>query len=100
MEKAITGIIRILKNIKSYINTKSSNLLMFSFDTSKEVINLIDDHIKRLSRRDISKINDLIVLFLPTSDFQEIAISNGWSEEYLEMAKEFDNLINSLKKEL
>jgi hypothetical protein len=73
---------------------------MSSFNTSEEVIKTIDTHITRLSESDISKINELIVLFLPTSDFQEISISNGWGEQYLEVAKEFDSLVQLVKKKI
>lgn len=98
METEITGIIRLLKIIKDHVSIKGTNVLMSSFNSGKEVVNFIDDHIDLLSKSDISKINDLIVLFLPTSDFQEISISNGWGDKYLEIAKEFDDLINSLQK--
>ena len=98
MEAEINGIIRILRRIKEYVSFKGTNVLMSSFNTNKEVIDCIDNHINKLSNYDTSAIEELIVLFLPTSDFQEISISNGWSEEYLELSKEFDSLIRLIKK--
>ena len=98
MEKEIREIIKLLKIIREYVSIKDSDVTMSTFNTNKEVIIVIDNHIKWLSKSDISIINDLIVLLLPTSDFQEISISNGWSEEYLKIANKFDSLIKLIKK--
>ena len=98
MEAEIKEIIRLLKIIKKYVSIKDSDVTMSTFNTSEEVIKTVDTHITRLSESNISKINELIVLFLPTSDFQEISISNGWGEEYIEIAKKFDSLVQLVKK--
>ena len=100
MEVEIKEIIRLLKIIKKYVSIKDCDVTMSTFNTSEEVIKNIDTHITKLSESDISKINELIVLFLPTSDFQEISISNGWSKEYLVISKEFDSLVQLVKKRI
>ena len=97
MEKEITHIIGLLKTIRDYVSIDGSNVDMSSFNTSKEIVDVINNHIERLSNSDYTKINELILLFLPTSDFQEISISNGWSEAYLKMATEFDSLNKLIK---
>ena len=98
MEREIKEIISLLKIIRGYVSSENSDVIMSTFNTNKDVINIIDNHIAMLLESDISRINELIVLFLPTSDFQEISISNGWSEEYLKIANRFDNLITLIKK--
>ncbi len=100
LENEIKDIIRLLKIIRGYVGIKDCDVTMSTFNTSKDVINAIDNHITRLSESDISKINELKILFLPTSDFQEISISNGWGEEYLEIAEEFDSLVQLVKKRI
>jgi hypothetical protein len=37
------------------------------------------------------------LLFAPTGDLQEIAMSNGWHDTFLQLAEEFDNLAQLLK---
>jgi hypothetical protein len=37
------------------------------------------------------------LLFAPTGDLQEIAMSNGWHDTYLKLAEEFDKLARLLK---
>ena len=97
MEKEIKEIIALLEVIRRYVSIENSDVTMSTFNTNKDVINNIDNHIARLSESDISNINELIVLFLPTSDFQEISISNAWSDEYLKIANRFDKLIKLIK---
>jgi hypothetical protein len=38
------------------------------------------------------------LLFLPTGTLQEISIQNGWSEEYLKLATEFDTIYERVYK--
>jgi hypothetical protein len=97
MQTEIKEINKLLRIVREHLTIKDSNVLMSSFNTSEEVINCIDEHIQKLSNSDISSLNDLIVLFLPTSDLQEIAISNGWGAEYLNIAEKFDGLIKLIK---
>jgi hypothetical protein len=38
-----------------------------------------------------------MVEFLPTSTYQELAMSNGWSEEYLQIAEKLDSIYKRIK---
>ena len=38
-------------------------------------------------------VDELTLLFLPTGPLQETSMSNGWSDEFLTLSAEFDNLI-------
>ena len=97
MDKEIKEIIDLIKRIKDHVSIENCDVTQSFFNSKEEIIDEIDDHIERLSNSDLSKINDLILLFLPTSDFQEISISNGWSEEYLQISAKFDELITLIK---
>jgi hypothetical protein len=98
MEAEIKGIIRILRRIKELMDVKGTNVLFSSFNTNIEIIESIETHINMLNNYDFSVLDELILLFLPTSDLQELSISNGWSEEYLELSKQFDSLIQLITK--
>ncbi len=38
------------------------------------------------------------LLYAPTGPLQEIAMANGWSDEYLKLAEEFDSLQSQIKE--
>jgi hypothetical protein len=90
---AIIRLIHLLKKIKEIIITLKTDTLWSSFDNKEDILEELDNHIQRFQNNDFSSIEQLIGLFLPTGDLQEIAISSGWGEEYLAISKKFDDLI-------
>ncbi len=65
-------------------------------DTPQRVITVLEREISSLrSDGRFKDVNELKLLFLPTSDIQEISISSGWTERYLELSTRFDNALDS-----
>jgi hypothetical protein len=95
----ISLIIKILENLKRIIETKETNMIYSIFDSKEELILELDTHIQKLEDKDFSKISDLILLFAPTSDLQEISISSGWSRQFLEISGRFDRVMKELIEE-
>lgn len=63
-----------------------------------EIYETLDNAIRRLkTHQSISKSN-LRFLFSPTGPLQDDSISNGWGEEYLILAAQFDSLIGGFPK--
>jgi len=91
-----TVIIEILETVKELILEPKTDISWSIFDSKDDVILEIDSHIQKLKLRDFSKIKDLILLFAPTSDFQEISLSSGWSSDYLNISETFDVAIKNL----
>jgi hypothetical protein len=91
-----TVLIEILEAIKKLILEPKTNLTWSTFDSKNDLIFEIDAHIQKLKLRDFSKVKDLILLFAPTSDFQEISLSSGWGNRYLDISERFDTAIEAL----
>ena len=89
-------IIEILETVKKLILEPRTDISWSIFDSKDDLIIEIDTHIQKLKLRDFSKVKDLILLFAPTSDFQEISLSSGWSNDYLKISERFDVAIRSL----
>lgn len=92
----IETIISILELIKKYIVVPETNLIHSKFNTKEEIINELNNHILKLKIEDFSQIEDLIILFSPTSDLQEISLDNGWGKKFLEISENFDLAIRDL----
>lgn len=97
--KKILIVINILEIIKDLINRPEMDIIRSRFDTKDEVINGLDSHIINLKRKDFTEIEDLIILFAPTSDLQEISLASGWGEQFLTLSERFDSAIEDLIKE-
>jgi len=96
INEKIGVIINILESIKKIVNTSETVVLHSTFETKESVIDELDNHILRLKSEDFSEIEDLIFLFSPTSDLQEISIDNGWGEKFLFISERFDGAIKEL----
>lgn len=89
-------IIKLAEIIKSRITLDTN--LMWTYCTSiEELITEIDFNIKFLEINDEQGLEFFQLSFLPTGTFQEISIQNGWSEEYLKLASQFENIYKNLK---
>ena len=91
-----TVIIEILKTVKELILEPKTDISWSIFENKDDLVIEIDAHIQKLKLRDFSKVKDLILLFAPTSDFQEISLSSGWGNRYLKISERFDTAIESL----
>jgi len=85
-----TVIIEILESVKKLILEPRTDISWSTFNSKDELIIEIDAHIQKLRLRDFSKVKDLVLLFAPTSDFQEISLSSGWGNHYLNISERFD----------
>lgn len=86
----IDGMIEVLMTIKEKINA-NTNLFYCGFDTVKELMESIDTDLNNLRYENIEYFEGIKNRFLPTVDFQELSIDNGWADEYIDLASKFDN---------
>jgi hypothetical protein len=86
---AIEGIIEILIKIKSTINPKT-DVVWTGYDTPEQLEQMIDRRINELKNKELEYISDFYSLFAPTGVFQELSLSNGWGNEFIALASEFD----------
>jgi hypothetical protein len=56
-----------------------------------ETVELINNQLTLIKNTSKVNVSKLYYLFLPTAPLQEIAMENGWVEEYLKLAEQFDS---------
>lgn len=78
----------ILKKLVVFL--KQSEDSIWSDLTVSEVLQILEKQLLSLEAKAKVKTRQLRYLFLPTAPLQEIALHNGWSDEYLEVAEQFD----------
>ena len=98
MKENLSNLITLVEKIKDLIKEQGTNVLWTHYSCEEEVIDELERHIMMLHKEDFSIINELILLFSPTSDLQELSISNGWGKQYLEIAEKFDKIINEIEE--
>lgn len=90
-ESKAVAFTEILKTINLKI-TSTTDISWSSIESIEVFKTEINTDIIAISKGDFSSLSTYNTYFLPTGDFQEISISNGWGEEYITLAKEFDIL--------
>ena len=88
-------IIKLVDIIKLKIKA-NTDLMWTHYNSVDELIAEIDLNSKLLEKNNRKGLEFFQLLFSPTATLQEISIQNGWSQEYLKLAAEFDNIYENL----
>ena len=87
--------IEILSTIQATI-TDETDVVWAGFNNVTELKEVINNCIGRVNKSDITVFSELHLLFAPTGRFQELSISNGWGQEFLNIAAQYDNIYADL----
>lgn len=86
---------QLLRKIKAKIQD-DTDVLWTNYNDTKTFIKDLESDIKAIENCDRKTLEKIKINFLPTSTYQEISLSNNWSDEFLRIASEFDNLYNRI----
>lgn len=89
-------IIDILTEIKRRISD-DSDVAWTRYNHVDDLRKYIDDCISRLQRGDRGVLDDINIDFGPTSIYQELSIQNGWTDDYMRLANQFDKSYKQFK---
>jgi hypothetical protein len=83
-------ILAILHEVRSYLAFSSNDFSWSRWSSREEALTDFDAIVER------SDIEALKLLFGPTGSLQEVSISSGWGEKFLELASSFDQAVEAL----
>jgi hypothetical protein len=85
----------ILLRSKELVSRPDNDFMYSSWEDKAAALRELDS---RLEQHRVGKLaaSDISILFAPTGPMQELAISSGWSDEFLELADEFDTVASQL----
>ncbi|MCK8482337.1 hypothetical protein [Psychroserpens algicola] len=92
----IQVIIEIIKNINSRL-TDQTDLSWTKYKRAFELKSELEKDIQELNKGNQEILEKFNLYFAPTGTFQEIAIPNGWGEDFILMANDFDKLYKKIK---
>ncbi|QIS04679.1 hypothetical protein F5X71_22205 [Nocardia brasiliensis] len=67
------------------------------YANEQELIDDLDDCVGRIRRHDLSRLDELSLVFAPTGSLCEIAASSGWLDLYTVLGNRFDALYARLR---
>ena len=94
----VEEIVAILEEVASILKLPDMDVAWSRYNNVEEAVEDINQHNARLRRGDLSKMQDLTLLFAPTGSLQEISISSGWGTPFLSIAARFDRAVEAMQK--
>ena len=88
----------LLRRIRALLARPTTNLLRTPYNTVQEALDDFDSYIRDVESGTDKRLHELGVLFLPTSELQDLAIDSGWGDEFLEIADAYDAIMPALRK--
>ncbi len=95
--KHLQKLITVLKEARAFLALESNDFSWSSWRDQDHAIAEIDSIIAGLENGSIPEIG---FLFAPTGPIQEVSLSSGWGNEFLELAAQFDKEYEIVKNQL
>jgi len=89
----------ILRQIKSYVSSESDTTWA-GFDNAEVFLKELNQDITAISNCSFLALSKVYVEFLPTCSYQEISISNGWGDDYINLSNKFDRIHRRLTERM
>ncbi len=87
--KDFQKVAEILKQIKTFI-TKDTDTVWAGFDNADKFLEELNQDIQKIKNCDFQTLEKVHVEFLPTCTYQELSMSNGWGDKYIQLSTDFD----------
>ncbi len=87
----------LLRKIKSFI-TPEADTLWAAYDNAEVFLNDLNIDIENIENCNFESLHNVNAEFLVASTYQELSLSNGWSNQYLVIAEDFDKIYEKICK--
>lgn len=86
-------LLEVLQEARDSLARPNNDSASSSWEDAPAALREIDGIIARIQSGDLPKRSEVNLLFLPTSPIREVSASSGWGQEFLDLAKRFDQAI-------
>lgn len=87
----------ILQRARELAARAENDFAWSSWRDTEHAVEEIDGLISRLQTGELPAASEMSILFAPTGPMQELALSSGWGNRFLQLATEFDAAIESTR---
>jgi len=81
----------ILKQLRAFI-FKDTDTVWAGFENAEKFLEELNQDIQKIENCDFQTLEKVHVEFLPTCTYQELSMSNGWSDKYIMLSTDFDKI--------
>ncbi|MBI1830676.1 MAG: hypothetical protein HYR84_04410 [Planctomycetes bacterium] len=83
-------LIEVLHSAKSFLALAGNDFAWSSWDNAQEALAELDGLIASIESGSLPDRMKIKLLFAPTGGIQEVSVSSGWGQEFLDLAQRFD----------
>ena len=83
-------LIEALRESRAFLALPGNDFAWSSWQDAPAAFREIDGLISRIESGDLPNRSDIEFLFLPTGPVQEVSVSSGWGQEFLDLASRLD----------
>jgi len=83
-------LVKVLREARQLLARPENDFAWSSWDGTEDALKEIDGLIEQIERGKLPRRVLLSVLFAPTGPIQEVSLSSGWGNEFIEVARSFD----------
>jgi hypothetical protein len=89
-------LLAVLREARSLLGRRDNDFAWSSWEGAEAALSELDAVVTALESGKTPDLLDLRVLFAATGPIQEVSLSSGWSQEFLDLAARFDVALQSL----
>jgi hypothetical protein len=87
------GLIDVLRDARQFLARPDNDYAWSSWEDAPAALHEIDGLIACIESGTLPKRSDIELLFLPTGPLQEVSVSSGWGQQFLDLASRFDHAV-------
>src|SRR5687767_11713013 len=87
-------LVEVLREARQFLGRPGNDFAWSSWEDAPSALSEIDGIIARIEAGNLPQRSDIEVLFLPTGPIQEVSVSSGWGQEFLELASRLDRAVS------
>ena len=84
------AVLKILQETRAFLARPENNFDWSGWENGEAALKEIDSLIASIRDRALSDPKQFVWLFAPTGPIQEVSLSSGWGDMFLELAKRID----------
>ncbi len=98
-QKSSDELVAVLQDARALLARPDNDYSWSSWDGPDSALTEIDGLVGRIDDGELPPRLALEVLFAPTGPIQEVGVSSGWAQQFLDLARRFDIAMNRLYPE-
>jgi hypothetical protein len=91
--KSLPELVDVVGEVLRLLQLPETDVVWSRYRSPQEAIQDLTSHLRRLKCGDLAGLPDLKLLFAPTGPLQEISISSGWGDRFIDIAARLDAAI-------